>query len=167
VVFALSACNKKTEQVGPQSGTVVYTVERLMEEAEAQVGKEVEVKGTVTHVCRHSGKKCFLSDKSGDLSMRIAAGGSIEAFDQALKGSDIIVKGVLREGDRISREDIQAQEEEVNEEMLAEQAQEGDHHKHCQARLNNIRQMQEWMAKHNKDYYALYYIEGTSYEVAL
>ena len=36
----------------------------------------------------------------------------------------------------------------------------------CDAEMNNIQSMREWMKTNNKDYYSIYYIDGTEYEVA-
>jgi hypothetical protein len=36
----------------------------------------------------------------------------------------------------------------------------------CDAEMNNIQSMREWMKANNKDYYSIYYIDGTEYEVA-
>jgi DNA/RNA endonuclease YhcR with UshA esterase domain len=56
------------------------------------VGKEVIVEGIVDHVCKHGGKRLFLVDDKGDVHVD-----SEKRFDDALKGSQIVVKGIVTE----------------------------------------------------------------------
>lgn len=56
------------------------------------VDQEVQVEGIVDHVCKHGGKKLFLVSDEGDLHVE-----SDERFDEALIGSKVLVKGIVRE----------------------------------------------------------------------
>ena len=56
------------------------------------VGKEIQVKGIVDHVCKHGGKKILLVTDDGDAHVF-----SEERFDEALMGSEILVTGVVLE----------------------------------------------------------------------
>ena len=56
------------------------------------VEKEVVVEGIVDHVCKHGGKKLFLVSEEGDLHVE-----SDERFDESLAGSEVVVKGVVKE----------------------------------------------------------------------
>jgi len=60
--------------------------------AGAFVDKEVMVEGIVDHVCKHGGKKLFLVSEEGDLHVE-----SEERFDESLAGSEVAVKGIVRE----------------------------------------------------------------------
>ena len=60
--------------------------------AGAYVDKEVMVEGIVDHVCKHGGKKLFLVSEDGDLHVE-----SEERFDESLAGSEVQVKGIVRE----------------------------------------------------------------------
>ena len=35
----------------------------------------------------------------------------------------------------------------------------------CDAEMSNIKNMREWMKANNKDYYSVFYLDGTDYEV--
>ena len=35
----------------------------------------------------------------------------------------------------------------------------------CQAELANISEMRDWMKKNNKDYYAIYYLDGEEFSI--
>ncbi len=56
------------------------------------VGKEIQVKGIVDHVCKHGGKKILLVTDEGDAHVF-----SEERFDEALMGSEIKVTGIVLE----------------------------------------------------------------------
>lgn len=60
--------------------------------AEKYVNKEVKVQGIVDHVCKHGGKKLLLVTNDGDVHVT-----SEERFDEALKGSEITLNGIVLE----------------------------------------------------------------------
>jgi len=137
-----------------------YTIDKLMNVIDSQVGKEVKVRGTVNHVCKHSGKKCFIMNDDGKLSLQIMAGGEITTFEKDLIGSEIEAVGVVKER-RMPKDDIDNNEKAAHEKMH-----EGSESKeHCEAMLNNVKEMRAWMEKNNKDYFAIYYVDGIKYEV--
>ncbi|MCK5730400.1 MAG: hypothetical protein KAH68_04965 [Draconibacterium sp.] len=84
----------KTE---PVEVVVVLTVDELYKNAAEFADKEVVVKGTVMHVCKSGGGRCFIMGSNEDINIRIEAGEKIGAFDQELMGSDIEVVGIFRE----------------------------------------------------------------------
>lgn len=138
----------------------VYTVDKLLNVVDAQVGKEVKITGTVTHVCKHSGKKCFIVGDDGKTTIQIMAGGDITAFGQDLVGSDIEALGIVKEH-RVAKDAIDTNEKTAHDKMHSGEGS----HEQCQAMLDNVKTMREWMEKNNKDYFAIYYIDGTKYEV--
>lgn len=149
----------KAEPVLPHNATA-YTLEKLLEGIDAQVGKEVKVRGIVTHVCKHAGKKCFITGESGKGSLQVMAKGKITAFDKELVGSEIEVTGIVQEH-RMAKDVIDGREQSAHDmkdkgEASMEQ---------CDAVLSNVREMREWMEKNNKDYFAIFYIDGETYEV--
>lgn len=159
LAICLVACNSKKADTA-QTDETVYKVESLLTVADKQVDNNILIRGHVTHVCKHSGKKCFITDDNGKESIRIEATGDITAFDQELVGSTIEVKGTLKER-RLTKEEIDGMEKNAtdkleSEEVTAEQ---------CETELSNINDMRKWMTEHNKDHYAIYYINGLAYEV--
>ncbi len=76
---------------------VVYMVDELYENVEDLAGKEVIVKGTVMHVCKQGGARCFLMGSSEDFNIRVEAGERIGAFSQEQMGSDLTISGIFRE----------------------------------------------------------------------
>ena len=94
-------------------------------------------------------------------SVRVEAKGNIGGFNRELIGSEVIIKGILREI-RLTKEYIDQAEEELKE----KQGKAEGNGETYDAEMNNIQSMREWMKANNKDYYSIYYIDGTEYEVA-
>lgn len=137
-----------------------YSPESLKENAGKLIDQEVSVSGYVTHVCSHSGKKCFLANEERNSSIQVIAGGEIKSFDKSLMGSRIIAKGILKEH-RMPKENIEKSEKATSEEMQKEDC---NNMEQCHSVLKDIKEMKEWMAQNNKDYYPIYYVEGSSYK---
>ncbi|PKQ65473.1 hypothetical protein BZG02_00245 [Labilibaculum filiforme] len=137
----------------------VETIDQLMINAENLVGKQVNISGLVNHVCAHSGKRCILKNSTGRLSIRVEATGSLEGFDKEIAGQVIKVSGILRE----KRMDIASIDEWEAEVKTKHDAEEGG--EHCSSEMASIKEMRDWMKEKNKDYYAIYYVDGNSYEV--
>ena len=166
VLFCMTACNNKsTEQAEGEAktyaaGDKVYELDELLTVADQMVDKTVTVKGSVTHVCVHSGKRCFIVGDDPNTSMRVEAKGEIGGFNRELVGSELDITGIVKER-RLTKEFIDQHEKDVNE----KKAKEDGSAETCQAELNNINEMREWMKANNKDYYSLYFMDGESYEV--
>lgn len=135
-------------------------VASLMKIAAENVDKEVVIKGVVTHVCKHSGKRCFLKDESSDNSIRVEAKGEIGGFNSELNGTRLVVKGVVREK-RLSEKYINQWEQKTIDQK--EQAEINENQ--CSAELANIKEMRDWMAANNKNFYSVFYVDGINYEV--
>ena len=89
-------------------------VEDILKDAEKNVDKEVVLKGFITHTCKHSGRRCFVMGKDQKTSVRVEAKGNIGGFNRELIGSEVIIKGILREN-RLTKEYIDQAEEELKE----------------------------------------------------
>ncbi|MFR9651191.1 MAG: hypothetical protein SNG35_04120 [Rikenellaceae bacterium] len=148
------------ESASKASDTKSYKLEELLKSAEGLVDKEVIVIGTITHTCKHSGRRCFMVGDDQKTSFRIEAKGEIGGFNRELIGSELAVKGILREN-RLTNEYLDAWEERVAE----SQGKEDGSAESCDAETANINSMREWMKRNNKEYYSLYFMDGTSFEV--
>ena len=144
--------NKKTQQ---ESTPEISAADKALD-----VNDTIVLKGIVKHTCSHSGRRCFMADTTGKLTIRVEAGGNIQAFNKELVNSEIVVTGVLQE-QRLSQEYIDNWEKEVAEEE-AKGDKDADH---CNSEKNSIQQMREWMKNHNKDFYSIYYVNGIDYEI--
>ena len=91
--------NSKTQQNVTSEipeDVVVLTVDELYQNAADLEDKEVVVKGTVIHVCKESGERCFIMGSNENINIRIEAGEKIGIFEQELMGSDLEISGVLK-----------------------------------------------------------------------
>ncbi|PXX99146.1 hypothetical protein DF185_14815 [Marinifilum breve] len=147
--------NKEVAQIKQAA----LSIEQVMQTAADNVGKEVYFQGTVNHVCAHSGKRCILKTADGKLSIRVEATGKLEGFTKELAGNDLIVTGTLREK-RLEPSYIDKLEADIKAKQFDEE--EGEH---CSSEMANIKEMRDWMKENNKDYYAIYYVDGTAYEI--
>ena len=102
LTFFLFSCGNSPKS-GEQTATVsekeavVYSVDDLYKNAADIVDKEVVVKGTVMHVCKEGGVRCFLMGSNEEINIRVEAGEKIGAFSQEQMGSDLEIIGILKE----------------------------------------------------------------------
>jgi hypothetical protein len=100
IVFLFFSCGQKSNtqvKVEEQPTEVaVLTVDELYKNAAEMADKEVIVKGTVMHVCKQGGARCFLMGSNEDINIRVEAGEKIGAFKQEQMGSEIEISGILK-----------------------------------------------------------------------
>jgi len=95
-----SGCKSKGNQ-GTDSTKLVVTVDSFLLTPEKWANKDITIKGTVSHVCRHSGKKLFLFTANPDNTVKVNAGGSFSTFDMKYEGSDVEITGTVVEDEKI------------------------------------------------------------------
>jgi hypothetical protein len=96
--FACGTQKSKTEtSLEKETEVAVLSVDDLYKNANDFADKEVVVKGTVMHVCKHGGQRCFIMGSNEEINIRIEAGEKIGAFSQELMGSDVEIVGVLKQ----------------------------------------------------------------------
>ncbi|MBW6534310.1 MAG: hypothetical protein K0B11_04840 [Mariniphaga sp.] len=99
--FLFSCGNQKNQNENTsgeaEKSALVYSVDELYANAADLVGKEVTVKGTVMHVCKQGGGRCFLMGSNEDFNIRVEAGEKIGAFSQEQMGSDLTISGIFKE----------------------------------------------------------------------
>jgi hypothetical protein len=171
VVLALTACKNATPPSTPAAAPDIETsaspppppiaLDSLLAQAEALVGQPVRVEGYVTHTCKHSGRRCFLTDVRKEISLRVEAKGKIGGFHRELVGTKIIIDGLLRER-RLASDEVDNMEKAIREQQVKNDGSEDM----CNAELASITKMREWMQLRGKDYYAIYYIDGLDYREA-
>jgi len=191
VLFALAAlfvsCSNTQKNTASQEGNgsdtimepITITVSDYLAKADELVGREIKVKGTVSHTCRNGGKKMFIFDDNEDNRLKIDASEAVPSFDVSLEGSDVLVSGVMREL-IIDEAYLSEWEQEVKNEMaepqeesdttsvaehegggLGEAADQGTH----TSALESIANYREEIKQSGKDHLSFYSVECTSYEV--
>lgn len=88
ILGAVIACNNQNQE----EATAVTTAD-FENVAPDLLDKPVTLEGTVMHVCKHGGKKMFINDDQ----VKIIASEKIAAFDTELEGSNVVIKGIVRE----------------------------------------------------------------------
>ena len=174
-LFALALClsisscgNKKASQNDTQvessftadANLPVYQLDNLLPVVKEHVDETLVVTGYVTHTCVHAGKRCFIVGENENVTMRIEAGGEIGGFNRELVGSELAIKGIIKES-RLTNEYLNQYEKELKEGAIEEDGS----IESCQAELSSLDEMREWMKANNKDYYSIYYMDGLDYEV--
>ncbi|HRY98677.1 MAG TPA: hypothetical protein P5550_06415 [Bacteroidales bacterium] len=91
LTLLFAACNTTGKGEGE-----AMTVGQFLEEAENLVDQTISIEGTVTHVCKHGGKRLFIKDAE-DNEIKVESGESIAQFDATLEGTDIIVEAIVKE----------------------------------------------------------------------
>lgn len=163
VVFAFSCTNSTKEQstesvVGESVSKeiAVVNVESLLANAKDLDGKEVIITGTVTHVCKHSGKRLHLLGSDEKTMVRLEAG-EIGQFERELEGSEIVAKGIFRR-------------EVIDEEYLAKWAdelgKEGEHksHEEQEEEEGKMQRYRKMMGETEDGYLENFWVDGISFE---
>ncbi len=114
--FAFSCSTSKSDE---ETEAKVMTVEQIVEKSAEFVDKEVVLEGTVSHVCKHGGKKMFLMGENPDVKIKIVPNEKLSSFEVDLEGSDVTVTGKVIEL-RIDEEYLANWEAEIKVELEAE-----------------------------------------------
>ena len=83
-LFLIIGCNTKSDQTTEEVTEV--TVAQALQQADQLVNKALKLKGTVVHVCKHSGKRMFVTGENPEEQLKITVGADIGAFDVSLEG---------------------------------------------------------------------------------
>lgn len=163
IIMGMAACSNAPKQQNQETkaeqtaSTGVISVDDMLSSVDQHLNNEVTFKGYVTHTCKHSGKRCFMQgDKK--ISIRVEAKGDIGGFNRELIGNEIAVTGVLKEK-RLSANEINEMEKVIETKSLKDDGSQES----CDTERANIQEMREWMKANDKDYFAIYYVDGMSY----
>jgi hypothetical protein len=132
-----------------------YKIGQVLNLPNEIVNKVIKIEGTVTHVCKHSGKRLHLKNLETNEMIRIEAGDKIVRFERELEGSDIVVTGSFRK-------------QVIDESYINEISKEshGENHDHGEEsegeeRAKNMRKM---LSESGKDQMIIYWVDGISFE---
>ncbi|MBI9072056.1 MAG: hypothetical protein JEY94_10675 [Melioribacteraceae bacterium] len=171
--FLFTACAKKEETKPVEKADTEITkvsVEEFDSVAVNLVGKTVEVKGTVVHVCEHGGKRCHIVGEDQKTKVKIEAG-KVEKFEKELEGSDITAIGVVAEL-RIDNAYLDNWEKETNaveKEVEGKGIHDGqdedaeDHHAK-ESTLKQIETLRVKLKESGKEFLGYYSIECSEYK---
>ena len=162
----LGACSTATQKNDAQvvdekdksAPVQIIDVATVLADPAAYEGKEVALKGTVVHVCKHSGKRLHLLGSDENSRLRIEAG-EIGQFERELEGSEIIAKGIFRR-------------EVIDEAYLAKWATElendgaGEHktHEEQSQQQGQIEQYRQMMLETEDGHLQNFWVDGISFQ---
>jgi hypothetical protein len=127
-----TACNTGNQKAEADTKECIeekacLTVDDFLANAADYVGKEVDIDGTVNHVCKHGGKRMFIFGKNPEATAKIVTGEELANFDVALEGSDVCVHGMVEEL-RIDEAYLADWEAELEAKAIEEESHEGHDH---------------------------------------
>ena len=165
VALLFTACGQKQEAEQTEAANVM-TVSQLLESPEQYIGKEITLEGTVTHVCKHGGRRVHLTDLEPNVKIRIEAPEKMAAFARELEGSDIVVSCVLRET-RIDAAYLDEWEAEVREGMERENHDHGEESEgHVEPQgLDAVNAKREELKTSGKPYLSTWYADAVTYKM--
>lgn len=102
ILFAFSllvSCGQGTKKSGTETEAEIIpiAVGDFLGDAAPFVDQNVNISGTVVHVCRHGGQRMFIVGENGEERIRITTGEDIAEFDIELEGEQVKVTGIVRE----------------------------------------------------------------------
>ena len=100
MIFANTGCGNLGKNADDAT-KVAITVDSFLMTPEVWANKDVLIKGTVSHVCRHSGKKLFLFGASPEKTVKVNTGGDFSSFDIKYEGTDVEITGTVIEDEKI------------------------------------------------------------------
>jgi len=162
VLMASSCATKNNSGVSEtdSSQVTMVTVANFKSEAEKLVNKPVTIAGTVSHVCKHGGKKMFIFEGSNDsVTVKIT---TEEAFTAEMEGTDYIVSGIVKE-DIVTEEDIAKLELEENEQYKNEKK-EKNMNPSCAEEMTRSQLLRKQVADSGKDHLSYYSIAVTNFQ---
>jgi len=92
-----SSRNVQSDKSSAQVAEVKLTTDELLADPASYNDQKVLISGMVSHVCKHGGQKMFLYSQLADRYLRINTGTDIPEFPVDLEGSNVEVKGVVKE----------------------------------------------------------------------
>ncbi|MFO8235515.1 MAG: hypothetical protein R6U04_08950 [Bacteroidales bacterium] len=119
VTLIISSCGteekeKKQDQKANEEKQVL-TVNEVMQNPANYLDEKITVKGMVSHVCEHGGKRLHLSQTDSEEKLRVRAGKSIGKFPKELEGNTLTITGKFVE-ERMDEEYInRLRKGEINE----------------------------------------------------
>jgi hypothetical protein len=168
VTLFLASCTSGTREASSGNGdTVTLAVLSFDTSAHNFVDQPVWIEGTVSHTCKHGGKRIFLADGNDSVLVEVSAGPDMAAFDETLVGSRVHVLGVLREL-RIDEKYLNEWEAELNQpaegnESGVHTGQKGHEDQSADDKLAQVNAYRQQLKDSGSDHLSFYSVEAISY----
>lgn len=174
-MFLFTGCagekNKDAQGTDKSNEVKAMSVDEVVNNIDAYVSKDVHIKGTVEHVCKHGGKRLHLMNNDGSSKIRVESGDAITQFDRELEGEEINVKGtvkklVIDEAYLDRREDALKKEDEKHEheEGEHEEKNSGNTMLHRVNSLEQVENLRKQLKEESKKEIVSYWMKGKEYQ---
>ncbi|MCL3779126.1 hypothetical protein EMN47_01885 [Prolixibacteraceae bacterium JC049] len=149
--------------------TPQFTIDQVYEKGDKYGDKTIVVTGTVNHVCKHGGKRCFLMGSTEDITLRVETGDVMKPFSQDQIGNELTISGILKEI-RIDEKYLKEWEEEARADVEIDDEKKhldghekgnGDHEDtELEEILKQIESYRKEMKSNGKGYVSRFFMEG-------
>jgi len=164
------SCNQgvnKDEVSALKADTAWVTVLTFEKQADTLANKPVRIEGTVSHTCKHGGKRLFLVDGTDSVRVKVTTGDNIAKFDESLEGSRVQVIGLLKE-ERIDNKYLNEWEAELKNPKGSHDAgihsgAKGHEDEDVKEKLDQINTLRTDLKNSGKDHLSFYSIEAISF----
>jgi len=170
LLFVATGCNHFTKENVQQNATDTgkITVATFLTNAPDWINKVIVIEGTVSHTCKHGGKRMFLVDGNDSVSVEITTGPDIVKFDDALVGSRVRISGLLKE-ERIDEKYLSEWENEIkkpqeNHEVGVHTGAKGHMDQTDQDKLDQIASYRQDLKAAGKDHLSFFSVEAEKIE---
>jgi len=168
LIFTFSCNVNNNNTANETADTALLLVATFDTAAPYYVEKPVWIEGTVTHTCKHGGKRMFIADGNDSIMVEITTGPDIVKFDDGLAGSRVHILGTVKE-ERIDDKYLNEWEAEVlapeeNHEAGLHEGTKGHEDQPREAKLEQINVLREQIIESGSDHLSFYSIEAVSFE---
>jgi len=172
-VALLSSCKQNTNTTTDNKEVVTEATFIALSDIQAKgaefVDQEIQTKGIVDHVCRHSGKKILLVND--DVKIHVL---SEERYEDNLVGKEIIINAIVKEDRTDESTLLKIEEDAINshkdskEDSLEKETEEEIAQQEARQEqiISYVNMMRDSLKASNKEYFSEYYLEFVSLKEA-
>jgi len=168
LIFTFSCNVNNNNTANETADTALLLVATFDTAAPYYVEKPVWIEGTVTHTCKHGGKRMFIADGNDSIMVEITTGPDIVKFDDGLAGSRVHILGTVKE-ERIDDKYLNEWEAEIlkpeeSHETGLHSGAKGHEDQPNDSKLEQIKSLREQLKSSGKDHLSFFSVEAISFQ---
>jgi len=145
----------ESEEKATSEEVVAVSVADFMGNPAQFAGKEITLKGTVVHVCKHGGKRLHMIGEDVEKQLKVESGEN-QNFERELEGSDVLIRGIVLE-EKVDAAHIEKRMEEVDGHA--------DDPEHQAEQKENMQKMKKKIEQSGEGFLTRYTIQCKNYQV--
>lgn len=176
VAVIFSACTNSAKETSDQTKEnskqiTEVKVNDFEKQAGELAGEQVTMKGTVMHVCKHGGKRLFLSGDNPDIRVKVTTGENMASFKPELEGSEVSVQGMVhvQEIDEAYlnqwEDDVKADMKESDKKIHTGEEGHEENEGEKEETLKKIENMRKQLEESEKEKLTFYSVECEDYKI--